>query len=366
MEEKRQQSRTVPSSAFQCNVGQWELGDNGEEAKSAPINLMALSGAPIDHWFFGKLVHDLDGMTIPERFAIDYVHDPKEIIGYVNKASIENKQLELSGALTPFKDSDRATEIIHKSKMGVPYQASIDYTPTSPDEILMEELGEGKTATVNGNDVVGPALIVRKSTLHGVAVCPHGADSNTSAFVQNRNDSEKEITVMSHEENKTEEEEPVEDEGQHKQTASEGEAETQDVEEAAADAPEASESEEEAQEEATHEAEEDPRAEFKQFAKGFGEVLGAKYYAQGLEYSDAMEQYAADLKAENEQLKANAAAAQAGAEFDPTNSGDEAEDSGVSLSDEEIAMVTKLAKQRGEDPAERIAKIVEQRKRRQK
>jgi hypothetical protein len=83
-----------------------------------------------------------------------------------------------SGALVPFKDSDRATEIIFKRKEGVPYQASINF---GGDGIEIEEVSEGQTAFVNGYELKGKATIIRKFPLRGVALCPYGADENTDA-----------------------------------------------------------------------------------------------------------------------------------------------------------------------------------------
>ena len=118
----------IPANACIMTSGEFALGDNGENAKSAPLTMTARSGKPIEHWYWGRVVHDLSGMSLKKsRVPVDYVHDDKEVIGYLNKFDSSSGDLVVSGALVPFKDNDRATEIIHKQKAGVPYEASINF-----------------------------------------------------------------------------------------------------------------------------------------------------------------------------------------------------------------------------------------------
>lgn len=196
------ESRDVPANALRLQIGTFEFGDNGEDAKTAPIRLVARAGKPIEHWYFGKVVHDFDGMQHKNRIPVDYVHSENEVIGYVNKFDASSGDLQLSGALVPFKDSDRATEIIYKNRLGVPYEASIDFR----DSMVMEELRKGQVATVNGNEVEGPAVIIRQWTLRGVAVCPYGADPNTSSQLS----SAETVSVSVKRENEMSEESKVE------------------------------------------------------------------------------------------------------------------------------------------------------------
>ena len=178
MNENRDLSR-IPAGACVLAVGEFELGDNGDGAKTAPVRLVARSGKPIEHWFWGRVVHDLAGMHLSKsRVPIDYVHDAKEIVGYLNKFDATSGDLVTSGALVPFKDSDRATEIVHKMKAGVPYEASINF---GGDGIKIEDVAEGMVAQVNGYQFDGPGIIVREWPLRGVAICPYGADANTES-----------------------------------------------------------------------------------------------------------------------------------------------------------------------------------------
>jgi hypothetical protein len=171
----------IPAEACTFVVGEFEIGDNGENAKTAPVRLVARSGQPIEHWFWGRIVHDMAGMHLHKsRLPIDYVHDSKEVIGYLNRFDTTSGDLITSGALVPFKDSDRATEIVHKARNGVPYEASINF---GGDGLKIQELQAGEMADVNGMRFEGPGVIVREWPLRGVAICPYGADMNTDTSV---------------------------------------------------------------------------------------------------------------------------------------------------------------------------------------
>jgi len=179
MNETTRDLSRIPAAACVLAVGEFELGDNGANAKTAPVRLVARSGKPIEHWFWGRIVHDLAGMHLHKsRVPIDYVHDSKEIVGYLNKFDATSGDLVTSGALVPFKDSDRATEIVHKMKAGVPYEASINF---GGDGIKIEDVLDGMVAQVNGYQFAGPGVIVREWPLRGVAICPYGADANTES-----------------------------------------------------------------------------------------------------------------------------------------------------------------------------------------
>ena len=169
----------IPANALCFAGGEVSIGDNGEGSKTAPVKLKARSGLPIEHWYWGKVVHDLSGMrTHKPRLTIDYAHNDAEVLGYLNHFETESGDLIASGALTPFKDDDRASEVLFKMKQGVPYEASIFF---GGDGIKIEEVGEGMMQTVNGRQFDGPGVIIREWPLRGVAICPYGADQNTES-----------------------------------------------------------------------------------------------------------------------------------------------------------------------------------------
>jgi len=193
----------APANAMQMSMGVFKFGDNGENTKSAPITMTARSGQPIEHWYWGKVVHDLAGMKIhKERLAIDYCHDTDQIIGYLNNFDYSSGDLVASGALTPTQYSTRASEIIELQKQGVPYEASINF---GGDGIKMEYIEENEAAEVNGYKLDGPAVVIREWPLRGVAVCPYGADMNTeSDFADNNKTYKYEVLNMANKATETE------------------------------------------------------------------------------------------------------------------------------------------------------------------
>lgn len=167
----------IPAAACAFAGGTVDLGDNGENAKTAPVRLKARSGQPIEHWFWGRVVHDLAGMRLNKsRLTIDYAHNDSEVLGYLNHFDTESGDLVASGALIPFADDDRASEVLFKMRQGVPYEASIFF---GGDGIKVQEIGDGEVSPVNGYDFEGPGIIIREWPLRGVAICPYGADANT-------------------------------------------------------------------------------------------------------------------------------------------------------------------------------------------
>ncbi len=285
--ELNHERREVPGTALQFNIGEFSLGDNGDGAKTAPIRLLARAGAPIEHPYWGKVVHDFAGMQHKNRIPIDYRHD--EPIGYVNQFDTASGDLQLSGALVPFKESDKATEIIHKSRGGVPYEASIDFRAP----VVMEELPAGKSAEVNGRSLEGPATIIRSWTLRGVAVCPYGADPNTSSQLSAQEKYTVEIlNSAEHAKAMNATETPVED-----AASVEAVEETKPVEEQ----PAAEVATENAGSPAIEVVPQQQEADGKAFLAAFG-ADGAVWFVEGKSFQECVGLYSAKQKAEIERL----------------------------------------------------------------
>jgi len=315
--EKKQSQGEAPAKAFRLIGGIFELGDNGDGAKSAPVKLLARSAKPIDHWFWGRIVHDMAGMKLhKEKLPIDYIHDANQIIGYLNHFKVSKKDgLTCKGALVPYGENDRATEIIHKSKAGVPYEASINF---GGDGIKIEQVPEKVMAKVNGYELEGPAVIVREWPLRGVAICPYGADQNTATealaessekinfeFVGSRDmDEEKqdETTEIKPDEKPDEsaEDKPVETPAEETPEAEGESVETEkpETETEPAEAP--------ADNGGGHqkpvEAGQDKNA-FQALVAEFGKEFAADCLLEGLSPEDARAKFAAKLKTENAELK---------------------------------------------------------------
>jgi hypothetical protein len=270
-------TKEYPKSAFRF---QTELQiEQGQE--SPTVRMLARSEKPIDHWYWGKVAHDNSGAQFKESIPLDYCHDDKEIVGFANSENIkvnDSGALEIEGTITPFTEGDRASEILAKSKMGVPYEASINF---AGDGLKIEEIKPGKTGEVNGYTFEGPGVIIREWPLRGVAVCPYGADGNTASEFKSLTDVIS-VAVLERDSMTTEEKEAPE-------VAAEPAAE-KELSNSQPAKPEVQ--------------PEDLRAEGKKFIKAFGAENGAKYFADDLSFEDAMVKFCVELKDENDRLKA--------------------------------------------------------------
>lgn len=174
----------VPAQAMRLvggNVSQLAIG---EKAQRSPISIVALSGAVIDHWWWGPMILDPAGCTPrQDRIPIDWQHDYDDSIGYLDTFSPDGQQLKVSGYIVPFPDDpeDIATKVLAKSAGGVPYQASVDYAAYLVGDIEAEFVPTGTTTDVGGQTLSGPLTVFRKWPLNAVALCTHGYDAKTSA-----------------------------------------------------------------------------------------------------------------------------------------------------------------------------------------
>ena len=313
--------QSIPASACMMIAGELNVEATSENSKTRKVRLQARSGQPIEHGFWGKVVHDLSGMRMHKnRLPIDYAHNDAEVLGYLNHFETESGDLVVSGALTPFREDDRASEVIFKMDNGVPYEASIFF---GGDGIKLQMLEDGEMAEVNGYDFDGPGIIIREWPLRGVAICPYGADANTesSTFSSNKQFRASEWTAPKQEEQPNEEKSmkaekegsvesaPVVENEEAKMSVESVEQEVKPEAEAVeGEAVEVPAAEEEIEEKSEQQPEEeDPRAEFKRMVESFGAGIASKVYAEGGTFEDAKDAAFAALKADNESLKAKLA-----------------------------------------------------------
>ena len=313
---------------------------SSETAKTAPFSMVARSGQPINHHFWGPIVHDNAGAQFKKRIPIDFNHDVNEIVGFGNKINVdEDGNLSIDGFLTPYKDSDRATEILAKAEMGVPWEASINFA----GDMVLEKFEEGETVEVNGHEFEGPMTVVREWQLRGVAITPYGYDSSTSTqFSDEANINVTYIEkdeVMKPEELTAEVTEEVAVDAVELEAAPEAEVvETVEAEEAPAEFAEGESSEVPAEEAPAEEAveEEAPEAEVVEtveaeeaapeaeleapgqaFMTLFGETEGALYFAKGISLNEAKDLEIARLREENTALKSRVVAVATSGEESP-------------------------------------------------
>lgn len=157
------------------------------DAKGIKVQIKALGREPIDHWYFGKIIHDLSTCRMPRRMALDDSHGVE--IGYCHPELTEYG-IEAEG--TVFADMGSSTEggkrVADCLRNGIPQQASIDWS--GPCDLV--ELPEGLETMVNGKVQQGPLCIVQNWMLRALAICKNGVDFTTEVAAQlNGNDTAK-------------------------------------------------------------------------------------------------------------------------------------------------------------------------------
>ena len=154
-----------------------EMAEDIDDPTTRAVSMLARSSQPIEHPYWGIIAHDIEGVEHKHSIPIDYAHNDSEVIGYLDNLTATPDGLQATGRLVSFTPQDRAAEIIFKSGKGVPYEASINF---AGEPLELEDIADGETASVNGYELTGPAVIVRRWTCRGVAVAPYGADQGTS------------------------------------------------------------------------------------------------------------------------------------------------------------------------------------------
>lgn len=170
----------VPAAAGHFNLpGNFDFQLNQERSNKVPFSMLARSVEPVEHHYWGRCVHDFDGMTVAkESIVVDYKHDQFQVMGAANTFDVADQGLVVGGYVVrkPNNPPHIANEVLENAAAGVPYEASIyfDYK----NDILVEFVDEGEVSQVNGGTFEGPGVIFRRWTLKAVSICPHGYDCN--------------------------------------------------------------------------------------------------------------------------------------------------------------------------------------------
>lgn len=165
----------VPASALRLSLGPESFSAANDADGNIKVHLKARAKEPIEHPWWGRLIHDMATLKAPERIALDDSHGDE--IGYASWR-VSEWGLELDGFVCRNKDNPNssAERIAWNLSKGIPQQASISFVGNYDVEILSEK----QSATVNGIQVEGPSAIIRNWSLRACAICKMGADPNTS------------------------------------------------------------------------------------------------------------------------------------------------------------------------------------------
>ncbi len=151
-----------------------EVAQDKADANKQSIRLRFHTGDIIPHEDFGQLAVDLEGMRISkQRMPILLDHKPDQIVGFtdtISKSATDG--LVAHGAL--LRNTDHGKHVEQLRHDGFPWQCSM----WAPFEKL-QVVRPGEKASVNGREMTGPGVIVRKSRLREVTVTALGKDENT-------------------------------------------------------------------------------------------------------------------------------------------------------------------------------------------
>lgn len=174
----------VSSVKFKFLSNDEDEASDDASVKGGTVNILGYSGGIIrDHWWWGNLVIDLEGMQFPAKSAYPVLkdHSTDQKIGFSEKPEIINNQLHINKVT--LLDTEYANDFVDQSKQGFPFEASIYAKPTS-----IENIDDGESVMVNGFLFDGPGTIWRKSTFKEVSICTFGYDPNTSATAMSEGD----------------------------------------------------------------------------------------------------------------------------------------------------------------------------------
>src|SRR5688572_20760134 len=87
-------------------AGMIQLRSNGAGAKTAPVRVVAYTGAVVDFSDIGlgPVVFDIASITHKTRIPLDWSHDPSNSNGYLNRFDIVPEGLVCSGAISVTDD----------------------------------------------------------------------------------------------------------------------------------------------------------------------------------------------------------------------------------------------------------------------
>lgn len=133
----------------------------------------ANSGKPFDYGGTQTVV-DLEGLRHKASVPVLLEHSPVKMAG-VCSLSVTADGLIAEGSLL---SNEFGTQIAEAADQGFPWEMSVYAQAES-----YEELAVGAVLSVNGNEVTGPAVILRRCTIREVSFTAVGVDSETEAVV---------------------------------------------------------------------------------------------------------------------------------------------------------------------------------------
>lgn len=139
------------------------------------FKMKAYTGQTLTFSWWGRLVFDISGMWLDQKFPILRQHDSLQPVG------IGTRSFKADGALWAeghFLTNSHGQEVKQLLEEGFPLQASVGIWP-----IAVEEVARDKSASVNGRKFEGPGMIFRESHVREISVVALGRDSATGVEI---------------------------------------------------------------------------------------------------------------------------------------------------------------------------------------
>ncbi len=155
-------------------LGQVSVDKPEDGKKKRTFSGVAYSGEAItDHWYWDKVVFDLDSIQIKGRIPALLEHRTSQRAGAINSHSVSHAEgLKIEGNLL---SNEFGTQVAQDSDDDFPWQMSVRIYPTT-----VEEVKEG-SVIVNGRIFQAPIAVFRGGRIREVSFCALGADDNTNA-----------------------------------------------------------------------------------------------------------------------------------------------------------------------------------------
>ncbi len=163
-------------------VGDFAIEAADDASKKHTFSLLAYSGGLMRvSAFFDPVVVDLGGAITmrSSQLPILHDHDHRAPIGHAEAGGVKisDAGIEITGTLSGAATPEGA-RVLELSRNGYRYQASIGLNPTT-----RERVEAGRKISVNGQEIQGPAWIVRAGELYECSLVAVGADRGSSAMV---------------------------------------------------------------------------------------------------------------------------------------------------------------------------------------
>lgn len=143
------------------------------QGKRRRFSGIANSGQP---FVYGgkRAIIDLSDIRHHPKLPALMLHDRGKRVGFGSLA-VANHQLHVTGTLL---DNEHGHAIANDADAGFPWQMSAHVTAERVDELTGNQ-----TATINGQTVHAPMLILRGAHISEISFTPTGVDNNTSAVI---------------------------------------------------------------------------------------------------------------------------------------------------------------------------------------